>query len=43
TWPDRLERDHGWQPEQITQAQDVVDELRDLLAMEVENAEEENG
>ncbi|WP_420262826.1 DUF1441 family protein, partial [Morganella morganii] len=32
TWPDRLERDHGWQPEQITQAQDVVDELRDLLA-----------
>ena len=42
TWPDRLERDHGWLPEQITQAQDVVDELRDLLAGEVENTEDDS-
>ncbi|GAA0328035.1 DUF1441 family protein [Morganella psychrotolerans] len=40
TWPDRLERDHGWRPEHILLAQDVVDELRDLLAAEVENAED---
>ncbi|MGQ8887151.1 DUF1441 family protein [Serratia ureilytica] len=32
TWPDKLERDRGWTPDQITEAQSVVDEIRELLA-----------
>lgn len=43
TWPDKLERDRGWSPEQIEEAQSVIDEMRDVLSSEVssENAEEE--
>ncbi|MEI9698904.1 DUF1441 family protein [Moellerella wisconsensis] len=41
TWPDKLERDRGWKAEQITEAQKVVDELRDVLASEVLDAEDD--
>ncbi|MBP6121084.1 DUF1441 family protein [Providencia sp.] len=41
TWPDKLERDKGWKADQITEAQKVVDELRDILAFEVLDAEGE--
>lgn len=40
TWPDKLERDKGWKADQITEAQKVVDELRDILAFEVLDAED---
>ncbi|OAT46104.1 phage protein [Proteus hauseri ATCC 700826] len=39
TWPDRLERDHGWNAEQLVQVQIVIDEMRELLSSEVNNAE----
>lgn len=40
TWPDKLERDKGWNAEQITEAQKIVDELRDVLASGVQDAED---
>ncbi|MEY1162450.1 DUF1441 family protein [Providencia manganoxydans] len=40
TWPDKLERDKGWNAEQLTEAQIIVDELRDILASKVLDAEE---
>ncbi|ACF89789.1 DUF1441 family protein [Salmonella enterica subsp. enterica] len=41
TWPDKLERDKGWNVAQIDEAQSMVDELRDTLADEVINYENE--
>ncbi|WP_313683794.1 DUF1441 family protein [Pantoea sp.] len=41
TWPDRLERDRGWLPEQIAEAQEIIDEMRDALAGKVNSAGEE--
>lgn len=38
-WPDRLERDKGWTAEQLNEAQDVVDEVRDLLAQSMQGEE----
>ncbi|NIH11199.1 MAG: DUF1441 family protein [Serratia symbiotica] len=43
TWPDKLERDRGWIPAQIAEAQDAVDEMREMLAVEVVTIEEEDG
>ncbi|MBP1015906.1 DUF1441 family protein [Serratia fonticola] len=40
TWPDVLERDRGWRPEQINEAQAVVDEIRELLAAAVVGIDE---
>ncbi|MBE0153410.1 DUF1441 family protein [Serratia fonticola] len=40
TWPDVLERDRGWNPEQIGEAQSVVDEIRELLAEAVTGVDE---
>lgn len=40
TWPDRLERDRGWLPEQLAEAQYVIDEIRDVLAVEVSEQNE---
>ncbi|WP_033750678.1 DUF1441 family protein [Pantoea sp. NGS-ED-1003] len=44
TWPDRLERDRGWSPHQISEAQSIVDEIREALAAEIRSADivEEN-
>lgn len=42
TWPDKLERDKGWNAEQLTEAQIIVDELRDLLASKVLDAEDDD-
>lgn len=39
TWPDRLERDHGWSPHQISEAQSIVDEIREALAAEIRSAD----
>ncbi|MFJ5428981.1 DUF1441 family protein [Pectobacterium actinidiae] len=41
TWPDKLERDRGWLPDQILEAQGVVDEMREILASEVEDLDDE--
>ena len=38
TWPDRLERDRGWSPHQISEAKSIVDEIRELLAAEIRSA-----
>lgn len=40
TWPDKLERDKGWNAEQLTEVQIIVDELRDILASRVMDAED---
>ena len=40
TWPDKLERDNGWKADQITEAQKLADELRNVLSSEVMNAED---
>lgn len=40
TWPDKLERDRGWGPEQINEVQAVVDEIREMLADAVAGASE---
>lgn len=40
TWPDKLERDRGWNAAQLTEAQIIVDELRDILAAKVLDAED---
>ncbi|EJD6402237.1 DUF1441 family protein [Providencia rettgeri] len=40
TWPDKLERDKGWNAEQLTEVQIIVDELRDILADRVMDAED---
>ncbi|AFE60792.1 MULTISPECIES: DUF1441 family protein [Rahnella] len=40
TWPDKLERDRGWRPEQIAEAQTVIDEMREVLAEEVAAVED---
>lgn len=39
TWPDRLERDRGWSPHQISEAQSIVDEIRESLAAEIRSAD----
>jgi len=41
TWPDKLERDRGWKPAQIAEAQKAVDEIREALSAELLSAEEE--
>lgn len=41
TWPDKLERDRGWKPDQISEAQNAIDEIREALATELNNFEEE--
>ncbi|HFZ8412446.1 TPA: DUF1441 family protein, partial [Salmonella enterica subsp. enterica serovar Saintpaul] len=38
-WPDRLERDKGWDAEKLNEAQEVVDEVRELLAQSMQGAE----
>lgn len=38
TWPDKLERDRGWRPDQINEAQAVIDEMREMLADAVTGA-----
>lgn len=42
TWPDKLERDRGWRPDQIAEAQAAIDEMREMLAAEVVTVEVEN-
>lgn len=39
TWPDRLERDRGWSPHQTSEAQSIVDEIREALAAEIRSAD----
>lgn len=43
TWPDRLERDRGWSPDQLAEAQSMIDEMRDALAGEVHDVGEGDG
>jgi len=40
TWPDKLERDRGWRPDQIAEAQVAIDEMREMLAAEVMTIED---
>lgn len=39
TWPDRLERDRGWSPHQISEVQSIVDEIRESLATKIRSAD----
>lgn len=41
TWPDKLERDKGWRPEQIAEAQIAIDEIRESLAADVREYEDD--
>ncbi|MCW2484975.1 DUF1441 family protein [Candidatus Symbiopectobacterium sp. NZEC127] len=43
TWPDKLERDRGWRPDQINEAQAVIDEVRGMLADAVAGVSESLG
>ncbi|KQN46900.1 terminase [Serratia sp. Leaf50] len=40
TWPDKLERDRGWLPDQIAEAQRAIDEIREVMAAEILTAED---
>ncbi|MFC7777718.1 DUF1441 family protein [Pantoea sp. GCM10028869] len=39
TWPDRLERDRGWSPHQISEVKSIVDEIRESLATKIRSAD----
>lgn len=39
TWPDKLERDRGWKPAQIAEAQAAIDDIREALSAELREGE----
>jgi hypothetical protein len=41
TWPDKLERDRGWKPAQISEAQRAIDDIREALSTELHERDDE--
>ncbi|KFC13123.1 hypothetical protein GTGU_00165 [Trabulsiella guamensis ATCC 49490] len=41
TWPDKLERDRGWKPAQIAEAQRAIDDIREALSTELHDRDDE--
>ncbi|HFJ9590799.1 TPA: terminase, partial [Escherichia coli] len=41
TWPDKLERDRGWNASQIAEAQRAVDDIREALSTEMRERDDE--
>ncbi|EJC2030377.1 DUF1441 family protein [Escherichia coli] len=41
TWPDKLERDRGWNVSQIAEAQRAVDDIREALSTEMRERDDE--
>lgn len=41
TWPDKLERDRGWRTDQIAEAQNAIDEIREALAADIRDYEDD--
>ncbi|TGD61482.1 DNA breaking-rejoining protein, partial [Salmonella enterica subsp. enterica serovar Poona] len=42
-WPENLEKDKGWAADQLTEAQDVMDEVRILLVKAIQETADDDG